>query len=99
MKVSLKAMYLIFCKGRSTPTGESEILVLPEERKGTPDPKQDLLTIFVKKIRLLLRILSLKKANCPGRCGEVRGSADGLFPPGMSKTSDIIAIFSTDLCR
>jgi len=34
-----------------------------------------------------------------GTCGEVRGSADGLFPPGMSKTSDIIAIFSTDLCR
>ena len=29
----------------------------------------------------------------------MRGSADGLFPPGMSKTSDIIAIFSTDLCR
>merc|ERR1719189_60164 len=34
-----------------------------------------------------------------GKCGEVRGSADGLFPPGLSKTSDIIAIFSTDLCR
>ena len=29
----------------------------------------------------------------------MRGSADGLFPPGLSKTSDIIAIFSTDLCR
>jgi len=34
-----------------------------------------------------------------GRCGDVHGSADGLFPPGISKTSDIIAIFSTDLCR
>jgi len=34
-----------------------------------------------------------------GRCGVVQGSADGLFPPGISKTSDIIAIFSTDLCR
>ena len=41
----------------------------------------------------------LDKVICPGRCGVVQGSADGLFPPGISKTSDIIAIFSTDLCR
>jgi len=35
----------------------------------------------------------------PGECGVVRGSADGLFPPGLTDTMDKISIFSTDLCR
>jgi len=34
-----------------------------------------------------------------GECGIVRGSADGLFPPGLTATTDKISIFSTDLCR
>ena len=35
----------------------------------------------------------------PGDCGLVRGSSDGLFPPGLAATTDSISIFSTDLCR
>ena len=35
----------------------------------------------------------------PGSCGEVRGSSDGLFPPGLTSSSSNISIFSTDLCR
>jgi len=35
----------------------------------------------------------------PGECGLVRGSADGLFPPGQTSNTDSISIFSTDLCR
>ena len=35
----------------------------------------------------------------PGDCGLVRGSSDGLFPPGLTSTTDSISIFSTDLCR
>ena len=34
-----------------------------------------------------------------GECGKVRGSADGLFPPGIAAVSDTISMFSTDLCR
>ena len=34
-----------------------------------------------------------------GECGRVRGSADGLFPPGLAHISDSITMFSTDLCR
>jgi len=34
-----------------------------------------------------------------GDCGVVRGSSDGLFPPGLAATTDSISIFSTDLCR
>jgi len=34
-----------------------------------------------------------------GECGMVRGSADGLFPPGLTSNTDSISIFSTDLCR
>ena len=34
-----------------------------------------------------------------GECGRVRGSADGLFPPGIAAVSDTISMFSTDLCR
>ena len=30
---------------------------------------------------------------------KVRGSADGLFPPGLAHISDSISMFSTDLCR
>ena len=29
----------------------------------------------------------------------MRGSADGLFPPGLAHISDSISMFSTDLCR
>ena len=35
----------------------------------------------------------------PGDCGLVRGSSDGLFPPGYTSSMDTISIFSTDLCR
>ena len=35
----------------------------------------------------------------PGSCGQVRGSADGLFPPGTAFQTDTISIYSTDLCR
>ena len=35
----------------------------------------------------------------PGSCGQVRGSSDGLFPPGKTSQSNIISLFSTDLCR
>ena len=34
-----------------------------------------------------------------GECGRVRGSADGLFPPGAAHVSDTLQLFSTDLCR
>jgi len=34
-----------------------------------------------------------------GECGVVRGSSDGLFPPGLAATTDSISIYSTDLCR
>ena len=30
---------------------------------------------------------------------KVKGSADGLFPPGISHFSDSIQFYSTDLCR
>ena len=35
----------------------------------------------------------------PEDCGLVKGSTDGLFPPGMTSSMDTISIFSTDLCR
>jgi len=35
----------------------------------------------------------------PGKCGEITGSSDGLFPPGAAYESDTLSIFSTDLCR
>jgi len=35
----------------------------------------------------------------PGECGLVKGSSDGLFPPGLTSSTDTISIFSTDLCR
>ena len=30
---------------------------------------------------------------------QVRGSADGLFPPGISHLTDSIQFYATDLCR
>ena len=32
-------------------------------------------------------------------CVQVKGSADGLFPPGISHFSNSIQFYSTDLCR
>ena len=34
-----------------------------------------------------------------GECSRLRGSSEGLFPPGLADITDSIAIFSTDLCR
>ena len=34
-----------------------------------------------------------------GKCGQVKGSADGLFPPGISHLSDSLQFYATDLCR
>ena len=34
-----------------------------------------------------------------GKCGEVQGSADGLFPPGTAFQEETIDFWSTDLCR
>ena len=34
-----------------------------------------------------------------GDCGKLRGSAEGLFPPGKTATANSISIYSTDLCR
>merc|ERR1711892_1582043 len=52
---------------------------------------------------LLGRIASWNKNTrteaYPGDCGLVRGSSDGLFPPGLTSTTDSISIFSSDLCR
>merc|ERR1711892_285689 len=52
---------------------------------------------------LLGRIASWNKNTrteaYPGDCGLVRGSSDGLFPPGLTSTTDSISIFASDLCR
>ena len=32
-------------------------------------------------------------------CSAVRGSSEGLFPPGLADITDSISFFSTDLCR
>ena len=34
-----------------------------------------------------------------GECGRVRGSAEGLFPPGVAEMTDSLSFYSTDLCR
>ena len=34
-----------------------------------------------------------------GECGRVRGSAEGLFPPGLADVTHSLSIYSTDLCR
>lgn len=34
-----------------------------------------------------------------GECGKVRGSSDGLFPPGVADVSDTLTLYSTDMCR
>jgi len=74
------------------------------KRNGTSWSDGDLLmetgTTDVNRLGRIVSWNGQRKTDAyEGICGEVRGSADGLFPPGMSKTSDIIAIFSTDLCR
>jgi len=54
-------------------------------------------------ISLLGSIVSWNRKNrtdaFPGECGVVKGSSDGLFPPGLTSNKDTISIFSTDLCR
>ena len=34
-----------------------------------------------------------------GECGKLRGSSDGLFPPGVADVEDTLTLYSTDLCR
>ena len=34
-----------------------------------------------------------------GKCGEVTGSADGLFAPGLLKKKESFSLWSTDACR
>ena len=34
-----------------------------------------------------------------GECGKLRGSSDGLFPPGVAEVQDTLTLYSTDLCR
>ena len=34
-----------------------------------------------------------------GECGRLRGSSEGLFPPGLADITSSISFFSTDLCR
>merc|ERR1711997_1088656 len=34
-----------------------------------------------------------------GECSRLRGSTEGLFPPGLADITDSISFFSTDLCR
>jgi len=35
----------------------------------------------------------------PGECGKIKGSSDGLFPPGSTAQRDTVSLYSTDLCR
>ena len=42
---------------------------------------------------------STRTGAYPGSCGQVMGSSDGLFPPGKTSHSNMISLFSTDLCR
>ena len=42
---------------------------------------------------------SSKNEAFEGECGKVRGSADGLFPPGISHLTDSLQFYATDLCR
>ena len=48
-------------------------------------------------------IVTWNKANRTeayrGACGEVSGSSDGLFAPGVLKDADSFNIWSTDTCR
>ena len=39
-----------------------------------------------------------RPAAFPGECGAARGSAGGLFPPGMAAAAPLLRLFSTDLC-
>ena len=54
-------------------------------------------------IASLGEIVSWNHANTTqafqGDCSKLRGSAEGLFPPGLARTSHSISIYSADLCR
>ena len=54
-------------------------------------------------IASLGKIVSWNQANTTqafqGDCSKLRGSAEGLFPPGLAQTSNSISIYSADLCR
>jgi len=54
-------------------------------------------------ISKLGEILEWNNANrvdaFPGECGKIKGSSDGLFPPGSTAHRDTISLYSTDLCR
>jgi len=54
-------------------------------------------------IEKLGQIVSWNKSNrtdaFEGACGEVMGSADGLFAPGLLKRAESFTLWSTDSCR
>jgi len=74
------------------------------KRNGTSWSDGDLaMHTGAQEMSLLGRIASWNRQSrtdaYPGECGQVRGSSDGLFPPGLAGSADQISIFSTDLCR
>eukprot|EP00090_Calanus_glacialis_P047207 TRINITY_DN9663_c0_g1_i5.p1 TRINITY_DN9663_c0_g1~~TRINITY_DN9663_c0_g1_i5.p1 ORF type:complete len:421 (-),score=128.04 TRINITY_DN9663_c0_g1_i5:26-1225(-) len=74
------------------------------KRNGTSWSDGDLsMHTGVDDMSLLGKIASWNKRTrtdaFPGDCGLVRGSSDGLFPPGLTSSTDSISIYSTDLCR
>eukprot|EP00092_Neocalanus_flemingeri_P040156 GFUD01043741.1.p1 GENE.GFUD01043741.1~~GFUD01043741.1.p1 ORF type:complete len:545 (+),score=122.04 GFUD01043741.1:220-1854(+) len=74
------------------------------QRNGTSWSDGDLsMHTGAEEMSLLGNIASWNNRNrteaFPGDCGTVRGSSDGLFPPGLASSKDSITIFSTDLCR
>jgi len=74
------------------------------ERNGTSWSDGDLVMNTGKDdISLLGQIVSWNGENktdaYEGNCAKVRGSSDGLLPPGFATTVDSFNIFSTDLCR
>ena len=74
------------------------------QRNGTSWSDGDLsMHTGVDDMSLLGKIASWNKRTrtdaFPGDCGLVRGSSDGLFPPGLTSSTDSISIYSTDLCR
>ena len=74
------------------------------QRNGTSWSDGDLVMNTGKDdISLLGQIVSWNGDNktdaYEGNCAEVRGSSDGLLPPGFAATVDSFNIFSTDLCR
>ena len=54
-------------------------------------------------IEKLGEIVSWNKSNRTeafgGKCGEIKGSSDGLFAPGLLKRAESFDIWSTDTCR